>query len=363
MTSVRSPRRLTVALAIALAIALTASACGSTKSVSATTTASGKPSIPHLTIGYVDLLAAGAYQKRTYDVFKAAANSLGWTINYVDAAGDPAAAETAVQGFVTQRVDAIIDSAVDSSLIRPGLLAAKQAGIPVINVAGQDPPGEAHALLAADYGENEADLFRPVAAKIVSDLPSGSKIAVLKTSLFFAARPRQQVIDEAAAKAGIIVVSDLELPFDVSAATKKISDLLLAHRDIQAVVSVFDVWTVAALTAIKAAGLTNRVKVYSAYADTINLPLMRQDPNIVGLADGTQAAGAAVAVDQLLYFFARKTPIDPHPATAAFTYGLVTRANMPPPGQDGPVSVQGLVAPFLAKWKADFGNTAIGSNG
>lgn len=348
-----------VAVLVAIGMSVALAACGSGGNA-APDSKNAQVGVPPKTVGYLDILKAGAYQKRNYDVFAAGAAALGWTVKYKDAAGDPAAAQEAVQGFVTQRVDAIIDSAADTSFIRPGLLAAQKANIPVINIAGQDRPGPAHQLLAADYGEDEAGLAGPIAKKIFADLPAGSKIAVLKTSLLFAAQPRQRVIDEGAVKAGVTVVEDVEMPLDAAPATKKITDLLTAHPDLNALVPVFDLWTAPAVDAVKRAKREDKLKIYGFYADTINAPLMRKNPNFVALTDGNQAAGAIVALDQLLYHFAKNKPIDPAPAEARYEYNVFTQNTLPPPGQDGPQSAEALVAPFITKWKADFPKKSSG---
>lgn len=80
--------------------------------------------------------------------FKIAAEKNNWDVNVVDTAGDVAAAISRIEDAVTQNVDAIVIN-VDPAQVNAGLLAASDAGIPVVGMdAGSDP------LVAANVTSN-----------------------------------------------------------------------------------------------------------------------------------------------------------------------------------------------------------------
>ena len=80
--------------------------------------------------------------------FEASAAEKGWEVNVVDTAGDVAAVISRIEDAVTQNADAIV-IAVDPAQVNAGLLAASDAGIPVVGLdAGSDP------LLVANVTSN-----------------------------------------------------------------------------------------------------------------------------------------------------------------------------------------------------------------
>lgn len=80
--------------------------------------------------------------------FQARAAEKGWEVNVVDTAGDIAAVISRIEDAVTQNADAIV-IAVDPAQVNAGLLAASDAGIPVVGLdAGSDP------LLVANVTSN-----------------------------------------------------------------------------------------------------------------------------------------------------------------------------------------------------------------
>src|SRR6056297_549006 len=82
------------------------------------------------------------------DGFEAAAEGSGWDVNVIDTAGDVAAVISRLEDAVTQNVDAIVIN-VDPAQVNVGLLAAADAGIPVVGMdAGSDP------LVAANVTSN-----------------------------------------------------------------------------------------------------------------------------------------------------------------------------------------------------------------
>ena len=73
------------------------------------------------------------------EAFETAAKAKSWEVNVIDTSGDVAALVSRMEDVSLQKVDAIVIN-VDPSQIKTGLLAAKDAGIPVFGMdSGNDP--------------------------------------------------------------------------------------------------------------------------------------------------------------------------------------------------------------------------------
>ncbi|MER5199802.1 sugar ABC transporter substrate-binding protein [Streptomyces sp. NPDC002755] len=70
--------------------------------------------------------------------FTDAAKQLGWRVQVVDTKYQASAANTAIGQAIAARADGIVTAAFDCPQIKSGLLAAKSAGIPVVNYAALD---------------------------------------------------------------------------------------------------------------------------------------------------------------------------------------------------------------------------------
>lgn len=124
-----------------------------------------------LTVGYVAYTLTAPPQQDMKKGFEQEAQKYGYTVKTVDAQGDAAKANSLMQTFVTQRVDAIVTDSFSADTLRAGITAAKQAGIPVyLGYAPGDSPDLA-AAIQANAGTESASL-------LVKQLgPSGSVLA------------------------------------------------------------------------------------------------------------------------------------------------------------------------------------------
>ena len=96
--------------------------------------------------------------------FEAAAKSKGWQVDVIDTSGDVAALVSRMEDVALQKVDAMVIN-VDPSQILNGLLAAKDAGIPVFGMdSGADP------LLTANVTSNGYVMAAETATYVVDQL-------------------------------------------------------------------------------------------------------------------------------------------------------------------------------------------------
>lgn len=349
-----------VALAVGIAGCGSSSKSSSSSSgSSSSSSASAKP--PSKTIGYVDILSAGAQQKRWFSYFKAGADVLGWKVIDKSANGVGTAGLQAVQNFVQQGVDAIVVSCIDTPVLRPGLVAARNAKIPVIAVGCQNgPPDNAWD---ATYAENDKALAEKLSTYVVAQLKKApvQKASVLQDRTILVGRLRSDFFINALKKANINIVSTPVIP-ETSiepSTTQAIKATMQATPDNQAFIPVFDFSSGPSVAALKSLGLDKKVSVYTYYADEVNLPLLLQPGSpLKAVVDGPVEQVSLVTLDQLLRHFVKGTKIDPNAANnLKVDYVIFTKANAPAfhKGYITPFPVGKYLAPFVQRWNTDLG--------
>ena len=94
-----------------------------------------------LQIGIVTFSASDVDTNQMIDTMTATATEKGWSVETLNANGDPSQAITAIRQLATKQVDAIIVTVFDSTGLAAGLAAAEEAKIPVLSAGGGMAPG------------------------------------------------------------------------------------------------------------------------------------------------------------------------------------------------------------------------------
>jgi ABC-type sugar transport system substrate-binding protein len=321
-------------------------ATGATSSTASAAASTGKVCAKKETVGIVDLIAESPIDAKSDAMAELASKDLGWTYHFIDAAGDPNKMEQAVQSFVNEHVNLIIDVSIDAAPIRVGLQAAKAAHIPVFEVNSGNQPS---SLLNAAYAENETEMGKILADYIVKTVPS-AQIGDLATNLSYAGILRENAVKASVAasggKAHIAADEQVDLTNPVVNTEKTLTDELTGHPNINAVYAVYDNMAVAAASAIRTK--QSKAKLYTYFTSASNLNLMRKG-EIAAVADANLPFGVVVGIDQFLKYAKSGTAFDPNALHKAggLTYRIVT----------SPQEVftnQGTLAPYLAKWAKEY---------
>ena len=90
----------------------------------------------NLSIGIVTFSTSDIHTNQMVDTMTAEAKSKGWTVETLNANGDPSQAIAEIKQLVTQKVDAIIVTVFDSTGLAAGLQGAAEAGIPGLTAGG-----------------------------------------------------------------------------------------------------------------------------------------------------------------------------------------------------------------------------------
>jgi ABC-type sugar transport system substrate-binding protein len=356
-----------VAAFAVLAVVLVAGCGGGSSSSSSSTSSSGGESsessesgetadtgsveVPKLKVAYVEIFLEAPIEKRINEAFETAAHHVGWEVDTTDAHGKGQTVAQNFQAAINENVDAIVLGAVEPSLVQPQIKAAKEAGIPMIAVGG-----ESHTSpeIDANYAENDHELSEPLGEQLCEELEPGAEIAILRFDLFLSGKTRGDKIKEMAEACGLKIVAEPNTEQTFSDAQAKTSAILTQYSNLSAIVPVYDTFTSGAAQAIKAANKQEQVDIYSYYADSINAPLMRANKNIVGLVDCDCVKESAYAVEGLLALFGEETPLPKTLPKGYINYEVVTQEDIPPEGQDGPISIEAAMEPYYKKWDATY---------
>jgi ribose transport system substrate-binding protein len=311
------------------------------------------PAVPAKRIAYVEIFLQAPIEMRINNAFVESAQAVGWEVTTTDVQADPQKANDAINSAILQAYDAIVLGSVEPALVQESLKKAQEAGIPVIAMGGESRH-DLDALLSAVYTEDDTSLSEPLAAKLCDELEPGSEIGLLRFDLFYSGQLRGDTIKAGAEACGLKVVAEPEAEQTLADSQAKTAAIINQFPNLAAMVPVYDTFTAGTVQAIKAAKKQDQIDVYSYYADAINNPLMRDNENVVALADCDCVIAAPFTVNALLDLWMNSTPLAPTLPDGTITYGVVTRDNIPPEGQDGPVTVESVLTPFVEQWRTKY---------
>ncbi|SMY08272.1 substrate-binding domain-containing protein [Flavimaricola marinus] len=182
--------------------------------------------------------------------FEAAAAERGWDVNVIDTAGDVAAVISRIEDAVVQNVDAIVIN-VDPAQVGVGLMAAADAGIPVVGMdAGSDP------LVAANVTSNGYGMAAETAVYVANRINGEGAVVMFVFDAFPPVQIRGVVADAIFGNFPDIEVLDRVTP-DVSDggiadSRAKMEAILAANPEPGSIAAVWAAWDQPALGALQA---------------------------------------------------------------------------------------------------------------
>ncbi|MFK8080581.1 MAG: substrate-binding domain-containing protein [Granulosicoccus sp.] len=182
--------------------------------------------------------------------FEASATEQGWEVNVVDTAGDVAAVISRIEDAVTQNVDAIV-IAVDPAQINVGLLAANDAGIPVVGLdAGSDP------LVAANITSNGYAMAAETAVYAANRINGEGNVVMFVFDAFPPVQVRGVVADAIFGNYPDIDVLDRVTPDvqdgGIADSRARMEAILAANPEPGSIAAVWAAWDQPALGALQA---------------------------------------------------------------------------------------------------------------
>ncbi|ABD55323.1 substrate-binding domain-containing protein [Jannaschia sp. CCS1] len=182
--------------------------------------------------------------------FEAAAAANGWDVNVIDTAGDVAAVISRIEDAVIQTVDAIVIN-VDPAQVNVGLLAAADAGIPVVGMdAGSDP------LVAVNVTSNGYGMAAETSVYVANRINGQGNVVMFVFDAFPPVQLRGVVADAVFGNFPDIEVLDRVTP-DVSDggiadSRARMEAILAANPEPGSIAAVWAAWDQPALGALQA---------------------------------------------------------------------------------------------------------------
>lgn len=285
--------------------------------------------------------------------WKAATETLGWTYKGINIGTDPEGIQKAFSSALSlnPQPDAIIVAGSPKSSYSALLAQAKARGIAVVSNSTVDEAGTGDGLIATVGGAPDAELAgRMVAAQVVADSNGEARVALFTVSAYpllgaFTAS-FEQSLSAWCARCSVKVVDQQAVDIGTRTPSSVVSTFQADPALDYAVFAIGDM-TIGVPPALKAAGLTDRVKILGQLASA---------PNIEAVAAGTEHAWTAfpapsfgwTTVDAIAR---HSVGDDPRVSTdAKYATMLLTKDAVPGLAQDGSGNFLGVVD-YADQWK------------
>jgi ribose transport system substrate-binding protein len=282
----------------------------------------------------------------------AAGKALGWNVKVRDGGGDPTKLVAAINAFANEKVEALMICSYGTEGAERAAQQMKSEGTPIIQIAGEAPPSP---IFTAVYAEDEHKMGELLAENIVEENGGAAKIGDITLTIAYATKVREEALKEVVGRSKgseIAASAPFDLADPVGSTQEAVGNMLVAHPDINSVFAVSDINVLPAAAAIEAK--RSDAKVYSFFSDPSTLEAMSEGKPIGSVLDVNLAVTPLVAIDQLLGFFEKGTPIDKNALTPEMLeYSIVTPESAPPEGKvvyPLPKTLQ----PWLEKWEKEY---------
>ncbi len=243
-------------LSLILVLTLSLMACGNNE-----TSTEGK-----YTIGFVVSTQTNPFFVTLKQGAEDKAKELGVELIVLDSQDDPSKELANMEDLITKNVDLIIVNPTDSDAIVNSIIAANEAGIPVITVDRASNGGEVLAHVASDNIEGG----KMAGEYIIEQLKGKGKVVELEgiagTS---AARERGEGFNQTIEKSDIEVVARQTADFDRVKGLEVMENILQSQPEIDAVFAHNDEMALGALEAIKASKRDILVVGFDATDDAV----------------------------------------------------------------------------------------------
>lgn len=234
-----------------------------------------------LSVGIVTFSTSDIHTNQMVDTMTAEAKSKGWTVESLNANGDPSQAIAQIKQLVTKKADAIIVTVFDSTGLAAGLQAAADAKIPVLTAGGGMVPGIA---LAASTGAAQ-----PLVDLMLKNLGGSGTVLDLSYHPGIPCRERADAFDAAVkANPGLKATThEITIPGAAESSQAATSAWLSANANAKGPFAIFNCYddnALGAIAALKQNGRTD-VQVYSFNATA---------PAVQAVKDGAMTATLGV---------------------------------------------------------------------
>lgn len=239
----------------------------------------------------------------------AAAAKLGAKIVFVDAQNDSAKQAAAIEGFVAQKVSAILISPMTVDSLVPAIEAAVKAGIPVATVDRKANTDKVLVHVGADNVEGGRAAARYMIQKLGG---KGGIIELEGTTGSSPAIDRKKGFDEVMATSGVKILVSQTAEFGRAKGNAVMENLMQAYPKFDGVFGANDEMIIGAIEAMSSAGIDPKTKVTAGFDATPDAFAYMKDGKLGATIDQYPGAQAGQALGYLVdYIKNKKMPPQP----------------------------------------------------
>ena len=213
-----------------------------------------------------------------------------------------------VEQMIVSRVNALVIAPADSKALVPVLKKAVDAGILVVNIDNKldDAALKEKGISVPFVGPDNRKGAKLVGDYLAKQIKKGDQVAIIEgVSTTYNAQQRTLGFQDAMATAGAKVVSVQSGQWEIAPANTVAAAMLNANPNITAILAGNDNMAIGAVSAIKAAGKTGKVKVVGY--DNINaIKPMLADGRVLATADQFGSQQAVFGIEAVLKALAEK---------------------------------------------------------
>ncbi|KAB2873300.1 MAG: sugar ABC transporter substrate-binding protein [Bauldia sp.] len=224
----------------------------------------GAASAEEATIALVTINQQALFFNQINDGAQAAADKNGVKLVIFNANNQPTAQNTAIENYITQKVDGIILVAIDVNGVKPAITAAKAAGIPVVAIDARIPDGDNAAFIGVDNEGAGAEIGKYFADYVKSNMGGSAKIGVVGALNSFIQNQRLDGFKKAVGESGVDIAFldtvDGQNVQDIALTAAE--NLMTANPDMSALYATGEPALIGAISAVSSQQMTDKVKVF-----------------------------------------------------------------------------------------------------
>ena len=223
----------------------------------------GMASAQATTVALVTINQQALFFNQINDGAKEAADKAGAKLVIFNANNQAAAQNSAIEDYITQKVDGIVLVAIDVNGVKPAITAAKKAGIPVVAIDARIPDGDNAAFIGVDNkgaGEQIGKFFTDY---VKSSMGGSAKVGIVGALNSFIQNQRLDGFKSAAGAGGGVKFLDTVDGQNVQdVALTAAENLMTANPDMNAIYATGEPQLVGAISAVTSQKMTSKVKVF-----------------------------------------------------------------------------------------------------
>ena len=215
------------------------------------------------TIALVTINQQALFFNQVNDGAQAAADKNGVKLVVFNANNQAAAQNSAIEDYITQKVDGIVLLAIDVNGVKPAITDAKKAGIPVVAIDARIPDGDNAAFIGVDNKGAGEQIGKFFADYVKSQMGGSAKVGIVGALNSFIQNQRLDGFKAAAQAGGGVTFLDTVDGQNVQDVALTASEnLMTANPDMSALYATGEPALVGAISAVTSQQRTDKVKVF-----------------------------------------------------------------------------------------------------